>query len=502
MIKSRRVRRRVQLGIVSSALVAWAVACSDAGDQRSSSSDGTGGRGGGAGGGSGAAGGGGTGGTQQPFDAGQIDVPDAPTGQCKNLQCRQTVCSAGAKTTLTGTVYAPNGTLPLYNALVYVPNVPLPPIPPGLTCDRCGTIPQGEPVVAALTDHRGVFVLDNVPVGQDIPLVIQVGKWRRQVVIPEVASCTETRLTDPELTRLPRNRSEGDMPRIAVTTGICDNITCLLPKLGIDEQEIGIAGDDVAITFYGGGPAGPSEGELTRYEPRLQQMTLASGLWSDLNELQKYDMGLFSCECEEAPGSKGPAAYEAMTRYLDMGGRVFGTDYQYVWYKYSPDPNLQNALAFRPSEFGDLAPAVPVRLDTSFPKGKALADWLANLRPGSSYGEVTCEQVWDNLRGANEAASQVWGVSPPPATEMTTSDRPRFVTINTPAGVASSEQCGRAVHLDAHITSSSTILIEDYPEDCGTELLEGEEVLAFFFFDVASCIQDDGAPVVVPPVVE
>jgi len=46
-------------------------------------------------------------------------------------------CGANIKTTLTGIVTAPNGTLPLYNAIVYVPDAPLEPMNEGVTCDRC-----------------------------------------------------------------------------------------------------------------------------------------------------------------------------------------------------------------------------------------------------------------------------------------------------------------------------------------------------------------------------
>src|SRR4051794_246857 len=157
-------------------------------------------------------------------------------------------CPNGSPTSLTGTVYAPNGTLPLYNALVFVPSGPLPEIPPSLTCDRCGdSASAARATVAAHTDALGHFTLASPPVGKDVPLVVQVGKWRRQVILPEVKACQENALTDPELTRLPKNRSEGNLPRIAMTTGACDNLICQVSKIGIDPSEWGITGEDKAV---------------------------------------------------------------------------------------------------------------------------------------------------------------------------------------------------------------------------------------------------------------
>ena len=48
----------------------------------------------------------------------------------------------------------------------------------------------------------------------NVPIVFQVGKWRREVTIPTVAACTDTPLTDANLTRLPRTKTEGTSPRL------------------------------------------------------------------------------------------------------------------------------------------------------------------------------------------------------------------------------------------------------------------------------------------------
>src|SRR5262245_25071129 len=65
---------------------------------------------------------------------------------CVNLECRQVSCGTGT-TTVSGTVFAPNGTLPLYNVLVYVPNGELEPLSVGARCERCGTVASGKPLV-------------------------------------------------------------------------------------------------------------------------------------------------------------------------------------------------------------------------------------------------------------------------------------------------------------------------------------------------------------------
>jgi hypothetical protein len=132
------------------------------------------------------------------------------------LEC--VCCARGGTTTLTGKVYDPAGRNPLYNALVYVPNAPLTPFDDdaGVTCDKCaGAVASGSPIVAAITAPDGTFKLTDVPAGVPLPLVIQVGKWRREVTLPPANPCVDNLVSDVGLTRLPRNSGEGHLPQMA-----------------------------------------------------------------------------------------------------------------------------------------------------------------------------------------------------------------------------------------------------------------------------------------------
>ena len=100
----------------------------------------------------------------------------------------------GCPSSLSGTVYDPSGKLPLYNVVLYVPSEALAPIANGASCQTCDGNFSGHPIAATLSDAAGHFQLklDNVPAGDTIPLVAQVGKWRRQINVPGVKACADT----------------------------------------------------------------------------------------------------------------------------------------------------------------------------------------------------------------------------------------------------------------------------------------------------------------------
>ena len=183
---------------------------------------------------------------------------------------------------------------------------------------------------------------------------------------------------------------------------------------------------------------------------------------------------------------------KAVTDYLAAGGRVFTTDFMYTWYKYSPDAALKSAATI---PGGAPLGGFTVTLDTTFPKGKALADWMKFVDPSVAYGAVPCDTVFANYSATDKTKVQTWGSSPGffPAAAG-----PRFMTINMPVGKPVESQCGKAVHLDAHVNATDKV-DATYPAGCVAKIKPAEEAFAFFFFDLSSCIQKEADPPKPPP---
>src|SRR5450631_4397098 len=79
-------------------------------------------------------------------------------------------CGGSGTTSISGTVYAPNGVDPLPNVTVYIPTTTVDPFTPGVSCPTVGAAPSGSPLVGTITDVNGHFTLVNVPVASNIPL--------------------------------------------------------------------------------------------------------------------------------------------------------------------------------------------------------------------------------------------------------------------------------------------------------------------------------------------
>ncbi|HEY3816315.1 MAG TPA: hypothetical protein VGL81_04040 [Polyangiaceae bacterium] len=392
---------------------------------------------------------------------------------CTNLCLQQVSCEAGT-TSVTGTVVA--GTLPqygspdpIYNAIVYVPNAAVSAFTPGVQCSQCGGEVSGDPLVATQTAPDGTFTLVNVPVGTDIPLVIQLGRWRRQITIPTVAACATTALPQ-SLTRMPRNQTEGDIPLVAVATGEADQTECVLLKMGIDQAEFTQPTGTGRVQFYvdNGSDLGPGTPP-------------AETLWSNPQALAKYDMVVLPCV--GMPVDELPSDQQNLVAYTSSGGRVFATHYSYAWLD-DVAPFSSTANWF-PSGDPTSPSALVGTIDTTFVEGQSFATWLQDVGALSGPDQISLENV----------RYDVLGVVPPTNQFIYAPQQVLQLSFFAPVGQPASQQCGRVVFTDFHVSGVANIgdagLSDDttFPAECTpTPLTPQERALEFMLFDLASCV--------------
>lgn len=399
---------------------------------------------------------------------------------------------------MTGVVYDPAGKTPLYNAAVYIPKAGVAPLSPGASCDRCDSNIV-NPVVSALTDTHGKFVLQDVPVGSDIPLVIQVGKWRRQIKIPSVAACVDTPLTDPNLTRLPRNQMEGDIPKIAIATGGADSMECLPRRMGLDDSEFSTNAGTGRIHLFAGADhvQGQANDIATKaFAPELNggaALPPATDLWGTVDALKAYDIVILSCEGGTMEAEKPQAARQALYDYASLGGRLFASHWHRFWFSDGPDPVPQIGT-WQDREPAPMDPSVGT-IDTSFPKGAALADWLVNVNASTTPGQMQIIQPRDNIQAVDPTLARQW-ITVQNDNYPNAPTAIQYLSFGAPIGATEDKVCGRAVFTDLHVSATGNDMPgAPFPSGCeARELSSQEKAVSFMLFDLSACIQDDDVP--------
>ncbi|MDP1917597.1 MAG: carboxypeptidase-like regulatory domain-containing protein [Myxococcales bacterium] len=392
-------------------------------------------------------------------------------------------CELNHTGSITGTVTEPSGRLALPNVMVFIPTVGLEdfPVGPASRCPGCDDDITGKPSKSTVSTITGTFQLDDVPAGLT-RLVFQTGRWRREVEV-SVTECTTNALS-ASVTRLPRSRAEGDLPRFALVTGAADPMECLLLKLAIAPSEFTRpdAGGRVQLYVNNGQLLDgglPPEAELLTTPDRLLQ----------------YDQVLFPCRGAEA--GRNSVERAAIGRFVDLGGRFFTTHYGYTWMEGQP---FSQTAAWTPNaQFGASDIVDPI---TSFPKGAIFGQWLKQV--AGIPGRMPLVDPRYNV-GSVKGSTIAWlGV---PARRM--GPDPQWtaqLTFTTPldAGVG----CGRVAFSDFHVSTNAlqvpiipTCVNEPcppvpsrppFPENClRSSFTDQEKVLVYLLFDLATCAKND-----------
>jgi hypothetical protein len=426
---------------------------------------------------------------------------DGTSGQpdaCVGLQCQVVNCAAMnmPPTTISGTVFAPNGTLPLFGINVYVPNSDPGPIATGLTCNQCTDALPGDPIGAPQqTVETGAFTLTDMPSGTDIPLVITTGKWRRIINLPQVNACGPNLITSTADTTLPKshddmtpNTKSVDMPNVAITTGSADSLECLVRRLGIADKEITTSTGSGHVHLYNGN--GVSQFDTGFPGGSGQTFTSATPFWASYDNLKHYDIVILSCEGSQNPLTKPQGALDAMKMYADKGGRVFASHWHNIWISgaawdslgiFSQVPAVWSTIGTWQDSSGP--GTVDVIDEVGNPKGMSFATWMLNV-----MGSTTRDQI-ELVSGTEKSTcTTVDATKAERWTYAQSNMHPQNFQFTTPNENPTDNRCGKVVFSDMHVSGGPGS--GNYPTSCGTTLTltPQEKALAFMFFDIASCV--------------
>jgi hypothetical protein len=357
--------------------------------------------------------------------------------------------------------------------------------------------------------------------------VMQLGKWRRNITIANVACGIANAQPDKSL-RLPRKQHEtsadDNIPLIAMTTG-CDGAECFfMGRIGIDQSEFTGSNGTGRVRVYksvnddGQTFSGIAGGALT-----------ADQLWNNNGEMAKYDIVFDACECDTY--TRGANGYKNFLAYLDSGGRAFTTHYYYNFFAnqtqclgdttcngQAPLPTVgawegNQGLATSTTGCPNTT-SFPtcLNIDTAIPKGKAFADWYSNnnakIEPtwgGEKYGYIGLTDIREDMGMLSGALLSAGTATPwlyaPDMPAVPSQYDAYYFSFNTPVGTDPTTQCGRAIFSDVHLAESP---FGAFPTYCATDPnmsdhAPNELALEFLFFDLSSCVQNDTQPPPPPP---
>ncbi len=307
---------------------------------------------------------------------------------------------------------------------------------------------------------------------------------------------------------------------MALTTG-CDGAECFfLSRIGIDQSEFTGSTGTGRVRIYkstnddGQTFSGIGGGALT-----------ADALWNNNGEMLKYDIVFDACECDTF--TRGTNGYKNFLAYLNAGGRAFTTHYYYNFFAslaqcggydttcqgQQPLPTVgtwegNTGQAFAPQTDCPNGFGSCMSIDTGIPKGKAFADWYKNnntkIAPtwgDEAYGYIGLTDIREDM-GTLTAANVTAGTATPwlYAGNLTSAYDAYYFSFNTPVSTNPANQCGRAIFSDVHLAESP---FGAFPSYCAadpntSDHAPNELALEFLFFDLASCVQNDTTPPIIP----
>ncbi len=247
-----------------------------------------------------------------------FDVND-PTGGASGCQ------GAPNDLTLTGTVWAPNGVIPVSGALVYTSSGPPAGIPQEVYCAECEELDCDDRFTTTAAD--GSFELGTFAQGANY-LVVQKGQFLR---FTQINFGTGAEVVDDELTTLPGENDPDNglfIPLIAVGDGSFDRLEDGLGKFGLGDTLISNFEEQLVpgtepFDLYDNGRNPASDGFPS-------QGTFAQ-LVSSPEMLSQYHMIFAPCSSDTYVSALTPTNIQNIRDWVAAGGRWYVSDWANEW---------------------------------------------------------------------------------------------------------------------------------------------------------------------------
>ncbi len=369
---------------------------------------------------------------------------------------------------LHGKVVAPEGTVPVSKAMVYLTSKMPDEIPSSAYCDTCVKLTPLEPY--AYTKSDGTFELAAYATGKQY-LVVQKGQFRR---VREIDVTAGDQDVAGDLTRLPGKTDPalGDtIPRIAMVVGGFDKIDYSLKKLGVEEFD-----------RYGDGPfniggtppgtkTGKSGNDLMANAAEMGAHHIVLLPCAAMGYSQKGESGGFQCG---APSSAQKTAFKS---YVDGGGKLYVTDFAYeavrqtwpgfiTFYDDTMQPLTDPSKGIGTGCRGGAENTAGTAQDPG------LKDWMNAI----GHSSIELHASW----------SRMAKVDPQPGVDAT--GKPVTITPKVwmtsaiagqdlPATVSFEQKCGRVLFSTYHAEG-----------DDGSTLLAQEKALLYILLEVGVCV--------------